>query len=274
MASPQLENGYTRIANSLYEALYKINLTASELRVVSCIIRRTFGYGKKSRKLSASYIAADTGIPVRSVKRALSHLQEMKIVNNINSDKKGSISELTINKDFESWTFWSELSGAKNGTSVTDGTSATDGTGVVSRMAPDQCQSCHPINKHIKKHNKKIYNVEQSPTSDVCREVIEYLNQKTGKRFKPENKATQRHINARIKDGYTLEDLKRVIDLKTGEWLHTEMVKYLRPDTLFAGKFEGYLNACPAAVPKRQEPEQQEEEDGEPIDYSDVERTW
>ena len=74
MANPQLEDGYTRIANSLYEALYRTDLTGTEFRVVAFVIRQTFGYGRKSKELSATYIATGIGIPIRSVKRALSHL--------------------------------------------------------------------------------------------------------------------------------------------------------------------------------------------------------
>ncbi|TKI51343.1 hypothetical protein FC752_22060 [Lysinibacillus varians] len=51
-------------------------------------------------------------------------------------------------------------------------------------------------------------------------------------------------MHARLKDGYTLEHFKCVIDTKVKQWLHNpDMNKYLRPDTLFnATKFESYLN--------------------------------
>ncbi len=74
-------------------------------------------------------------------------------------------------------------------------------------------------------------------------EIIPYLNEKTNRRYSIANKATQRHINARLSEGYTIEDFKAVIDKKTAEWLNDpKMSPYLRPQTLFAGKFEGYLN--------------------------------
>ena len=49
-------------------------------------------------------------------------------------------------------------------------------------------------------------------------------------------------INARFNEGYTKEDFIKVIDIKTNEWLKTKMEQYLRPETLFSNKFEGYLN--------------------------------
>ena len=86
--------------------------------------------------------------------------------------------------------------------------------------------------------------VEQSPTTPIpYNEIIDYLNQKTGKNFKSSSKATQRHIKARFADGFTLNDFKQVIDTKSAQWLKDKkMSAYLRPDTLFGTKFEGYLN--------------------------------
>ena len=49
-------------------------------------------------------------------------------------------------------------------------------------------------------------------------------------------------INARLKEGFTVEDFKTVIDKKVDEWKGTELEQYLRPDTLFGTKFESYLN--------------------------------
>ena len=71
---------------------------------------------------------------------------------------------------------------------------------------------------------------------------IAYLNQVANKRYKFVDK-TKRLLLARFKEGYTLEDFKQVIDIKTAEWKDSpEFSKYLRPETLFGSKFDGYLN--------------------------------
>ena len=57
MANPQLENGYTSIANEILDNLCKLSLNGTELKVVICIFRYTFGFRRKSHKLSASFIA-------------------------------------------------------------------------------------------------------------------------------------------------------------------------------------------------------------------------
>lgn len=92
--------------------------------------------------------------------------------------------------------------------------------------------------------NKKDI-VEHSPTEPVpYQEVVEYLNQKTGKNFKHTSKVTQRHIRARLAEGFTVNDFKQVIDKKCSDWLRDQKMKeYLRPETLFGTKFESYLNS-------------------------------
>lgn len=86
---------------------------------------------------------------------------------------------------------------------------------------------------------------EKSNNIDIVSEVILYLNQVAGTRFTAGSQATKKHINARLKEGYTLEDFKQVIDTKTSEWQGTEFAKFLRPVTLFGTKFENYINQQP-----------------------------
>lgn len=73
-------------------------------------------------------------------------------------------------------------------------------------------------------------------------EILDYLNEKTNSKYKSKTKSTISKINARLREGYVVEDFKNVIDKKAEEWLGTEMEKYLRPDTLFGTKFESYIN--------------------------------
>lgn len=75
-------------------------------------------------------------------------------------------------------------------------------------------------------------------------EVIDYLNEITGKRFKSTTKATKTLISARIKEGYSFGDFKKVIDVKWQEWQDDpKQKKYVQPSTLFApSHFDNYLN--------------------------------
>ncbi len=79
-------------------------------------------------------------------------------------------------------------------------------------------------------------------------EAIQYLNERTGMSYRFTTKATIRHLTARVREGFTIEDVKLVIDCKVAGWLNDpKMFGYLRPETLFGPKFEGYLNEAKRA---------------------------
>lgn len=80
-------------------------------------------------------------------------------------------------------------------------------------------------------------------------EIVMYLNQKANKNFFTRTEPTRQCIRARLSEGHTVEDFKKVIDNKVEQWLGTENDKYLRPETLFCPKhFDSYRNENPAAV--------------------------
>lgn len=94
--------------------------------------------------------------------------------------------------------------------------------------------------------NNEITNEKEKDRKEKAKEIIEYLNSKTGSGYRY-SKASLTPIKARLAEGFTVEDCERVIDTKAEEWGGTEMERYLRPQTLFsASKFEGYLNQKPA----------------------------
>lgn len=75
-------------------------------------------------------------------------------------------------------------------------------------------------------------------------EIINYLNLKTGSKFKPTTKPYIQAIRSRLKEGYTVDDFKTVINKKCREWKGTKLEKYLTPKTLFApSHFDTYLNS-------------------------------
>lgn len=84
-------------------------------------------------------------------------------------------------------------------------------------------------------------------------EIIGYLNEKADTSFRAITKLTQKHIRARWKEGFTLDDFKAVIDIKCQQWLtDPRMCGYLRPQTLFSGNFEGYLQEAHRAQKQQQ----------------------
>lgn len=109
------------------------------------------------------------------------------------------------------------------------------------------------------------------------KEVIDYLNKKTGKRFKPNADGNKRVIDPRLKDGYTVDDIKHIIDVKYAQW-HGKTFSngqlgdnYLRPETLFrVSKIEGYLNEeIPKHKSKEPTPDWFNQEEPKPVKKAD-----
>ena len=76
----------------------------------------------------------------------------------------------------------------------------------------------------------------------ICKEVISYLNLKAKKNFKVDTASHQKFIKARLKEGFVLEDFKKVVDIMVSKWKGTEYEQYLQPQTLFGNKMDNYLN--------------------------------
>jgi len=106
---------------------------------------------------------------------------------------------------------------------------------------------------------------------DIYCAVVGFLNDKAGTSFKPNTKATQRLIDARMHEGFTLDDFKTVIGNRTEAWKgDKQMAQYLRPATLFGTKFESYLQAVPtqrSPDPRRVFQQTGVDGDGTPIGY-------
>lgn len=83
---------------------------------------------------------------------------------------------------------------------------------------------------------------EEEIDINIYSSIINYLNKKANTRYRVNNKKTKTLIKARLNEGFTEDDFYKVIDNKVNEWANTDMNKYLRPETLFSLKFEGYLN--------------------------------
>lgn len=93
-------------------------------------------------------------------------------------------------------------------------------------------------------------------------EIVSMLNEATGKAFRPSTPKTRAAIRARWSEGFRLPDFKAVIEGQTAKWRgDAQMEQYLRPETLFGTKFEGYLNAAPKARPEPSPPSRSSPED-------------
>jgi uncharacterized phage protein (TIGR02220 family) len=91
----------------------------------------------------------------------------------------------------------------------------------------------------------------ETVNQETISKVVDYLNEIVGSSYKPTTGKTVALVKARINEGFTVDDFKKVIDVKSKQWLKdADMAKYLRPETLFSPKFEGYLNEQPEPTVK------------------------
>lgn len=130
---------------------------------------------------------------------------------------------------------------------------ATELEGVLNKVAYPMQQSC-------------MGGIKQSLTNNISfnlldniKDIINYLNAKLGTKYSYQSKKTQDCIKARFNeiDGLTVDDFYAVIDKQYKKWSGTDMEQYLRPETLFGPKFDGYRNAPDTAQSKKQ-PEKKE----------------
>lgn len=96
---------------------------------------------------------------------------------------------------------------------------------------------------------------EPDGVAEKTKTIVGYLNEKTDSHYKATTPKTKQLVQARLKEGFSVDDFKTVIDKKTATWLNdSKMNKYLRPLTLFGTKFEDYLNEKVKGQPNKNDP--------------------
>ena len=101
-ASPQVENGFTRIANELLEAMLRANFNGREWKLIMTIIRKTYGFGKKSDRISYSQIKKLTGIRKQHINFVFKSLIKKNIIKRKKLNR-GRGYEIRIQKDYSKW---------------------------------------------------------------------------------------------------------------------------------------------------------------------------
>ncbi len=102
-ANPQLEDGYTRVANELLEAMSRYPFNGSEFRILWAVIRKTYGWKKKKDVLPFSQISKFTYLNLRYVKKIVKDLVQDNVLFK-EASPNGNI--LSLNKNYYSWKLW------------------------------------------------------------------------------------------------------------------------------------------------------------------------
>ena len=103
MADVQLENGYTRIANNLLEALVRSPLNGTQFRIVMLILRETYGFQRKETSISESYIAIRLGLKRQNIHRELKYLFDHNILSVVQAATFTNPRIISINKHYDTW---------------------------------------------------------------------------------------------------------------------------------------------------------------------------
>lgn len=177
----------------------------------------------------------------------------------------------TLRKDrYKETNFQEELAALKIKDNGAYTLSDDTGCQLVAKRLPQNSIDKNSINNiYIVEDDNPKEEKSSSKNKDVKREIINYLNQKIGSDYRSTTKATVQLINARLKEGFNLEDFKKVIDNQYDKWFGTDMAQYLRPQTLFGTKFENYLNT--PVKQKETSIERQDEDVYEILDMSEEE---
>lgn len=108
---------------------------------------------------------------------------------------------------------------------------------------PSQNHNARDKSIEKEKENKSKKDKTYCPSlPSVAEDIVTFLNSVTGSSYRSTTDKTRKLIAARLAEGFTVDDFKAVITKKAKEWQGTDMAQYLRPETLFGTKFEGYLN--------------------------------
>lgn len=164
-----------------------------------------------------------------TVKRVFRSLENQGLLITANYNKAGFDKTKWYRIDYEKLQYMSQRSDQNDTTMVSSWTDGSD-------------QNDTTNTKRLPETTTKDI-LSGKPDHAPYQEILDYLNSKAGTNYRASSKATQRLINARTNENFTVEDFKKVIDIKVAAWKDDpKMSQYLRPKTLFGTNFESYLN--------------------------------
>lgn len=237
MANPQKENGYTAIANELFEAVIAFRIPGEVRQVFDAILRKTYGYNKKEDYIANSQLVELTGMKKQNVSRALARLLEHKLVIKTDySSRKGNM--LKINKDYHQWISFVIKADDKKASSKKIKKSSKKITRVIKSDDKVSSEVMDTKDKTISKVDiQKTHesSAELSEVEVVKGEIVEDddFKIKTGERwnelidaFEPVN-PMYRNFYKRKTERVALQDVVKAIGFKKTIWL----IKHLKQAT-------------------------------------------
>ena len=247
-----LDNGYTRIANTLLDQSFSFDFKLLPLRLFHYVIRQTYGYQRKSAFITNAQVGIDTNGLIRPDKVTLvvNELVRMNVITVKNVCRYGRTIE--INKTVSEWVSPKEAPKLPKQQVAKTATHLAKTARTLAKTAIQEAKTARHIYKEesIKEEIKTLCPVgtERDAENDVietqAKALIDHLNVRANSKFR-HSTASLKHARARLREGMTLDDLKTIVDYKVWEWKdQPKMAQYIRPKTLFSENAESYINAA------------------------------
>jgi phage replication O-like protein O len=228
MTDVQLENGYTRIATELLEAICKTDLSGQEMRVLLFIIRKTYGYNKKEDHISSGQISKETLLTSQRAKETTIKLQKRNILI-VTEKSNGKTNKYMINKDYSSWKRLS--TGIENYTGIEKHTRIENYTTPVLKTIPVPVYKTIPtinntIDNIINKGDVPIKPIKSKPPLTHIQEVVEHYKLTKGYCDDPE--WDKQHYKRHVAPAKMLFDYWKDIELckKCISWLSKQSYEW------------------------------------------------
>ncbi|MAT57234.1 MAG: hypothetical protein CMF23_04620 [Ignavibacteriae bacterium] len=103
MASPQTENGFTKIANEILEEIIKTDFSKRELKIIFAVVRFTYGFNRKEAELSIRYLSTYTGINFQHINKTLTDLQHKNVISFNEPENHSQSRKIKFNKNYSEW---------------------------------------------------------------------------------------------------------------------------------------------------------------------------
>ena len=232
---PEIDDGHTKIANELLDAIICHDFSKRQLKILLFIMRKTYGWNKSEDDISRSQITEATGLLSPHVTTSLQELQSLNVI--IVTNGKHA-KRYKVNKYYDQWR-------VTNLVTITELVTITKTVTITETVINDYQNGNNKLPKQYPQKTTPKDNTKDNvklTEKDTCIECLNYLNEKSKRNYKPV-KVNLDFIKARLKEGYSKDEIYHVIDVKVSEWINDDfMNKFLRPATLFnATKFSQYV---------------------------------
>jgi phage replication O-like protein O len=219
---PQLENGYTRLANEIVEEMCRLKISNYESRFLWCLFRKTYGFGKKQDYIALSQFSKLSGIESQHIARTKTKLASKNIIT-VSNGKIG------FQKDVSKWVVPNEVVPIQVVPKQVRSSTQTGSQLVPKQVDTKETLTKETIQKKETSPTKKENGLEKSLKDELDEENIEKIARRYGIKkgivFAYKEKYllwVNEEYNSKIK-------MNRSMNLTVRKWIRDDIEKYGKP---------------------------------------------